>query len=80
MRESEERDISNLRHMSIKKFGSRMYSEPLFMFHLDVYPHEGNDMAKRLHYKLPLLGVEQCTDIFIILFLRQTYNTSKRNS
>ena len=45
-----------------------------------MYADEGNDTAKRLHYKDPLLGVEQCTEIFIILFLRQTCNTSKRNS
>ena len=65
--------------MSIKKFGSGMYSEPPSCF-IDVYADEGNDTAKRLHYKVPVLGVEQCTEIFINLSLRRRCNTSKRNN
>ena len=56
-----------------------MYSEPPSCF-IDVYADEGNDTAKRLHYKVPILGMEQYTEIFINLSLRQKYNTSKRNS
>ena len=42
---------------------------------VDVYADEGNDTAKRLHYKVPVLGMEQCTEIFINLSLRQRYKS-----
>ena len=47
---------------------------------VDVYADEGNDAAKRLHYKVPVKGVEQDVEIFINLSLRQRYDTSKRNN
>ena len=56
-----------------------MYSEPPSCL-VDVYADEGNDTAKRLHYKVPVLGVEQYTEICINLSLRQRYDTSKRNN
>ena len=65
--------------MSIKNFGSEMHPEPPSCF-IDVYADEGNDTANRLHYKVPILGVEQYTEIFINLSLRRRRNTSKRNS
>ena len=56
-----------------------MYPEPPSCF-IDVYADEGNDTAKRLHYKVPVLGMEQCTEICINLSFRRRCNTSKRNS
>ena len=55
-----------------------MYSEPPSCL-IDVYADEKSDTAKRLHYKVPVLGMEQCTEIYINLSLRQRYDTSKRN-
>ena len=56
-----------------------MYQEPPPCF-VDVYADEGNDTAKRLHYKVPVLGVEEYTEICINLPLRQRYDTSKSNN
>ena len=56
-----------------------MYSEPPTCL-VDVYADEGNDTAKRLHYRVPVKGVEMYVEIYINLSLRKRYNTSKRNN
>ena len=56
-----------------------MYSEPPKCF-IDVYADEENETAKILHYKVPVLGVEEYVEIFVNLSLRQRYSTSKRNN
>ena len=45
---------------------------------VDVYADEGYDTAKRLHYKVPVLGVEQYTEIYINLSLRPRHDKSKK--
>ena len=54
---------------SIEKFGSHKHTEPPSCL-VDVCANEGTDTAKRLHYKVPLLGVKQPVEIFINLTLR----------
>ena len=56
-------------HTSIKKFGSHKYNEPPLCL-IDVCANEGTDTAKRLHYKVPVLGVKKRVEIFINLTLR----------
>ena len=60
-------------------FGSDKCLEPPSCL-IDVYADEENDTAKRLHYKVPVLGVEQYTEICINLSLRPRYDKSKRNN
>ena len=57
-------------------FGSMKYSEPPSCF-VDVYADQGDSTAKRLHYKVPLLGVKESVEICINLSLRQRYNASE---
>ena len=60
-------------------FGSGNYSEPPSCL-VDVYAdQEELGAAKRLHYIVPILGVEEPVEICINLSLRPRYNTSKRN-
>ena len=47
---------------------------------LDVYADEGNDIAKLFRYKVPVLGIENNPEIFIILSLKQRYDASKGNN
>ena len=54
---------------SIEKFGSHKHNEPPSCL-VDVCANEGTDTANRLHYKVPVLGVERCVEIFINLTLR----------
>ena len=54
---------------SIEKFGSHKRNEPPSCL-IDVYANEGTDTAKRLHYKVPVLGVKKHVEIFINLTLR----------
>ena len=56
-------------HSSIEKFGSHKHNEPPSCL-VDVCANEGTDTAKRLHYKVPVLGVKHCVEIFINLTLR----------
>ena len=56
-----------------------MYSKPPTCF-MDVYADEGNNTTKILHYRVPVKGVEHDVEIYINLFLRQRYDTSKRNN
>ena len=65
-------------HTSIISFGKGNYSEPPSCL-VDVYADEGPDTAKRLHYIVPVLGVEKFVEICINLSLRPRYNTGKRN-
>ena len=54
---------------SIEKFGSHKHNEPPSCL-IDVCANEGTDTAKRLHYKVPVLGVKKRVVIFINLTLR----------
>ena len=57
-------------------FGSTGHPEPPLCL-VDVCVELRPDTAKRLHYKVPVLGVEWNVDLFINLFLRQKSLNSK---
>ena len=63
---------------SINSFGSGEHPEPPSCF-VDVYADQKSGTAKRLHYKVPVLGVEEYLEICINLSLRLRYDTSERN-
>ena len=59
-----------MKYTDIKMFGSTGHHEPPLCL-VDICADLGPDTVKRLHYKVPVLGVEWNVDLFINLFLRQ---------
>ena len=50
-------------------YGSTGHHEPPLCL-VDVCADLGPDIVKRLHFKVPVLGVERNVDLFINLFIR----------
>ena len=67
-----------MKYTDIKMFGSTGHPEPPLCL-VDVYADLGPDTVKRLHYKVPVLGVERNFDLFINLSIRQK-SVQRKNS